>query len=200
MTQAAEILEITDRFHVHPDEFDEGTRILAARSRRMRMELIDGRISSRALPDGDHGRIIQWLTRICVQSRPELWLHSEQGLKVQEYRLGRARPDASLAPGDAFVGHGEWADPSPVLMAVEVTSYDADTDQRDRVEKPRAYAQTGIPVYLLIDRDNREVTVYGEPDGVRYENAHTVPFGKDVVLPDPVGVTLSTERLKDWVR
>ncbi|MER7043968.1 Uma2 family endonuclease [Streptomyces jumonjinensis] len=200
MTQSAEILEITDRFPVHPDEFDEGTRIPAARSRRMRIELIDGRIRSRAAPDGDHGRIVQWLTRICLRSRPELWLHPEQGIKVQEHRLGRARPDGALAPSDAFVGQGEWADPAPVLMAVEVTSYDADTDQRDRVEKPRAYAQTGIPVYLLIDRDRCEVTVYSEPDGVRYECSPTVPFGKEIALPDPVGIVVPTEQLKDWVR
>lgn len=31
------------------------------------------------------------------------------------------------------------------IMVVEVTSYDADTGLRDRVEKPRAYAETGTP-------------------------------------------------------
>jgi Uma2 family endonuclease len=183
-----------------PEEFDEATAILARTIQGIRLELIDGKIRSRVVPDGDHGRIVQWLTRICMQSRPELWLHPDQGLKAQAYRKGRARPDASLAPMDAFVGQGEWADPGPVLMAVEVTSYDSDTDNRDRVEKPRAYAQTDIPVYLLIDRDSCEVTVYSEPDGGRYENIHTVPFGKEITIPGPVGITLETERLKDWVR
>ncbi|QHY98043.1 hypothetical protein SSPS47_23305 [Streptomyces sp. S4.7] len=189
----------TDRVHVYADEFDEVSRILARTTERVRLELIDGKLRSKAVPDGDHGRIIQWLLRICMQSRPELFLHPDQGLKVQAYRHGRARPDASLASNDAFVGQGEWADPGPVLMAVEVTSYDSDTDARDRVEKPRAYAETGIPVYLLIDRDTCEVTVYSEPDGVRYESARTVPFGKTVVLPGPVDIALETEQLKDWV-
>jgi Uma2 family endonuclease len=98
------------------------------------------------------------------------------------------------------VGHGEWADAEPVLMVAEVTSYDCDTDRRDRVEKPRAYAEAGIPVYLLIDRDSCEVTVHSEPDGVRYEKTQTVPFGKPIVLPEPVGVALDTEPLKNWVR
>ena len=31
-------------------------------------------------------------------------------------------------------------------MAVEITSYDSDTHKRDRIEKPRAYAEAGIPV------------------------------------------------------
>ncbi|SER50058.1 Putative restriction endonuclease [Streptomyces qinglanensis] len=48
---------------------------------------------------------------------------------------------------------GEWADPAGVLMTVEVTSYDSDTDRRDRQEKPAAYAAAGIPVCLLVDRD-----------------------------------------------
>lgn len=191
---------IDDRPHVFPEEFDEATRILARTTEGVRLELIDGKLRSRVRPDGDHGRIIEWLTRICLQSRPELWLYPDQGLKVQAYRNGRARPDGSLAASGAFVGEGEWANPDPALMVVEVTSYDGDTDQRDRVEKPRAYAETGIPLYLLIDRDSCEVTVYSEPDGVRYQNAHTVPFGKTVTLPDPVGITLETEALKEWVR
>ncbi|KIF68052.1 hypothetical protein HY68_04330 [Streptomyces sp. AcH 505] len=191
---------VEDRHGIHPDEFDEWTRILARTTESVRLELIDGMIRSTVVPDGDHGRIIQWLIRICMQSRPELWLHQDQGLKVQTYRNGRARPDGSLAPSEAFVGQGEWAEPDQVLMTVEVTSYDSDTDDRDRIEKPRAYAQTDIPVYLLIDRDNCVVTVHSEPDGVRYESVHTVPFGKQITLPDPIGITLDTEQLKEWVR
>ncbi|MET3986018.1 hypothetical protein ABIC27_003896 [Streptomyces sp. PvR034] len=34
----------------------------------------------------------------------------------------------------------------------------------------------------------------------RYESVRTLSFGKDVVLPDPVGITLPAEPLKDWVR
>lgn len=44
------------------------------------------------------------------------------------------------------------------------------------------------------------MTVFSEPDGGRYENAHTVPFGKVLTLPEPVGITLETERLKERVR
>lgn len=45
------------------------------------------------MPDGDHGRIILWLTRICMQHRPEFWLHPGQGIKAERYREGRAIPD-----------------------------------------------------------------------------------------------------------
>ncbi|WP_405794912.1 Uma2 family endonuclease [Streptomyces sp. NBC_01506] len=191
----------TDRVHVETDDFDELYRILSRTAERARLELIDGKVHSKAGPDGTHGCIMQWLLRRCMRSRPELWLYPAQGLKAQRHRQGRVRTDGSLAPSGAFVGQGEWVDPGPVLMAVEVTLYDSDsdTDARDRVEKPRVYAETGIPVYLLIDRDSCEVTVHSEPDGVRYESARTVPFGKTVVLPGPVDITLETEQLKEWV-
>ncbi|WP_369777877.1 Uma2 family endonuclease [Streptomyces sp. R33] len=190
----------TDRPHMLTEDFEAVARIAARERVGTRLEFIDGVIRSKAMPDGDHGMIIQWLTRICMQHRPELWLHSGQGIKAQEYRAGRAIPDAVLAPSEAFVGQGDWVDPDRILMAVEVTSWDSDTHRRDHVEKPRAYAETGIPVYLLIDRAKCEISVYTQPNGRRYENTRVVAYGKDVELPDPVGITLQTEVLKDWVR
>ncbi|MFJ1613753.1 hypothetical protein [Streptomyces sp. NPDC088249] len=37
------------------------------------------------------------------------------------------------------------------------------------------------------------------PDGVRYEQVVTVPYGKTVELSDPVGIELDTEPLKNGV-
>ncbi|MEU2793253.1 Uma2 family endonuclease [Streptomyces sp. NPDC007100] len=181
------------------EQFEELARLAVRVEEALRLEFINGKIGEKALPDGDHGRIIQWLTRLCIQANADWWLHGDQGLRVETYRNGNARPDVCLAPSDNFVGQGEWADADGVLMAVEVTSRDHDTNRRDRVEKPKAYAETGIPVYLLIDRDTCEVKVHSQPDGGRYEMLLTVPFGKTVTLPDPVGIDLDTEPLKDWV-
>ncbi|MCI4046533.1 Uma2 family endonuclease [Streptomyces sp. TRM75563] len=182
------------------DVFEDLARHAIRAEEALRLEFVNGKLGVKAVPDGDHGRIIAWLTQICMQSDPSRWLFGEQGLRIESYRRGNARPDACLAPIDAFVGQGEWANPDDVLMVVEVTSYDEDTDRRDRVEKPRAYAETGIPVYLLIDRDTCEVKVHSQPDGVRYEQVVTVPYGKSVTLPDPVGIELDTEPLTSWVR
>ncbi|MBZ6134094.1 Uma2 family endonuclease [Streptomyces olivaceus] len=189
-----------DRPQMLVTEFEELARHAERSIEGARLEFISGHLGGKAVPDGDHGRVIQWLTRICMQHRPDLWLDPTQGLVVEAYRGGRARPDGSLAPAEAFVGQGEWADPAPVLMVVEVTSYDSDTDRRDRVDKPRAYAETGIPVYLLIDRDTCEIKVHSRPDGGQYETVQTLPFGKEVALPEPVGIALDTEPLKNWVR
>ncbi|KUF14791.1 Uma2 family endonuclease [Streptomyces silvensis] len=167
-----------------------------------RVELLRGQLGVKTVPHGDRGCVLQWLTRTCLRQRPELWLDTLQGLVIESDRGGRARPDGSLAPADAFAGQGEWADPTPVLMVVEVTSCDSGsgTGHRDLVEKPRAYAETGIPVHLLIDRDACEVKVHSRPDGVRYERVCTLPFGREVTLPDPVGISLATRPLEAWAR
>ncbi|MEY9843904.1 Uma2 family endonuclease [Streptacidiphilus sp. MAP5-3] len=178
------------------DAFEEIARVAARED--VSLEFIDGRLCEKPVPDGDHAMIIQWLLRICIQARPELYLFPEQGLRIRGHRNGFARPDGVLAP--SIAGQGEWAATDGVLLVAEVTSYDTDTDRRDRIEKPRAYAEARIPVYLLIDRDSCEVVVHSDPDGTRYETVHRRPFGKRVDLPEPVGFELDTEPLKDWVR
>ena len=135
----------TDRPHMTIEEFEHLARIAAREAEGLRLEFIGGVLRSKAMPDGDHGRIILWLTRICMQHHPEFWLHPGQGIKAERYREGRAIPDGVLAHEDAFVGQGDWVDPSPILMAVEVTSWDSDTERRDRIEKPRAYRADRYP-------------------------------------------------------
>lgn len=179
------------------DDFEE---LAAHAPETVRLEFIDGRVEVKPVPDGDHGAIIMWLIRRCIQARPDLDLHPEQGLVVEGYRQGRARPDGVLAPVAHFAGAGEWADPDGVLMTVEVTSYDGDTERRDRREKPTGHAAAGIPVHLLIDRDNSTVTVFSGPERGRYRDTHTVPFGEEVALPAPVGFALETEIFKRYVR
>jgi hypothetical protein len=98
--------------------------------------------------------------------RKDLWLYPERGLKVERYRKGRARPDGTLAPAGIFVDAGEWADPDPVLMTVEI---------------------------------NRRLVLYSEPLSGVYSSIRRWPFGHDVELPEPVGITLNTEQLAELV-
>ncbi|MEN8649361.1 Uma2 family endonuclease [Streptomyces sp. 21So2-11] len=182
---------------IHVEDFEE----LARRApETVTLELLNGNLRVKPVPDGDHGEIYMWLMRECMHSRPDLGLYPEQGLVIDTYRSGRARTDGALAPIGHFAGQSEWATPEGVLMAVEVTSHDADTDRRDRHEKRDGYATAGIPVYLLIDRDNDTLTVHSEPENGAYRQHPTYPYGTTVVLPDPVGITLQTEKLKDYAR
>lgn len=185
------------------EEFERIAKIAAKESEAVRLEFIGGRIEDKGVPDGDHNEIYMWLQSVCMQYRPELGLYpSDQGLAIERYRTGRARPDASLAPRGSFAGQGEWADPGNVLMVVEVTSYDADTNRRDRVEKPAGYAGASIPLYLLIDRDACTLVVHARPNHEegRYRETCVTGFGEVLQLPDPVGIRVDTGILKNYVR
>ncbi|MGW1915593.1 Uma2 family endonuclease [Streptomyces sp. NPDC002076] len=183
------------------DVFERIAEFAEREDETVRFEFIDGRIGVKKVTNGSHGEIAMWLAFRCKEARPDLTLNTTgQGLKVEAYRKGRARPDGVLAPVGYFNGQGEWANPDGVLMAVEITSYDSDTHHRDRVDKPRAYGEAGIPVYLLIDRDNHSILVHTVPDPeVGYRDIHLVAFGGKVTLPDPVGIELDTDELKQYV-
>lgn len=118
--------------------FEELARLGERVDESLRLEFLNGKIEEKVLPDGSHGRIIESLTRRCIQVYAGWWLYPRQGLRAEKYRKGNARPDGCLVPLDVFVGQGEWASPDGVLMTVEVTSGDSDTGRRDRVEKPHA--------------------------------------------------------------
>ncbi|MFC8724225.1 Uma2 family endonuclease [Streptomyces bacillaris] len=162
------------------------------------LELINGKLEVKPVPDGDHDEIIMWVAMQCMQQRPELRLYRERGLRIGGYRNGRVRPDGTLARAGRFAGDGEWSEPDRVLMTVEVTSHDHDTDSRDRVEKRDGYASAAIPVYLLVDRDDNTLVVHSEPEKGRYRRQTTYAYGDSVHLPGPVDITLDSEELKNY--
>ncbi|MFP8944366.1 Uma2 family endonuclease [Streptomyces fenghuangensis] len=177
---------------------EEFERIERAAPETVWLEFVRGRLVVKPGADGARGAILVHLVGEFLAERPESVLYPYRGLKVGAGREDRARPDGTLAPGGHFAGDGEWAEPDGVLMTVEVTSYDQDTGRRDRVEKRDAYAAAGIPVHLLVDRDDHSVTVHSEPEGGTYRSRTTRPYGAVVEIPDPVGITLRTEKLKDY--
>ncbi|MGW4772190.1 Uma2 family endonuclease [Nocardia sp. NPDC004278] len=181
-------------------EFESIARAVEREIEGVQLELIGGRLAVKRLSDGGHGRILNWLLLLFMPLNPQLFLHvAGQGLAVGTDYRGRARPDGVLAPLDAFAGTGEWAPAEAVAMTVEVTSRGSDSNERDRVEKPIAYAQVEIPIYLLIDRDSAEVVVYSKPNGDKYLDVHRYAIGVEVTLPEPVAVTLDTAPLLDWI-
>ncbi|MGW3143986.1 MULTISPECIES: Uma2 family endonuclease [Streptomyces] len=182
------------------DMFERIAEFAAREDETVSFEFIDGRIGVKKVTNGNHDEITMWLVFQCKHARPELTLYPNRGLKVGAYRNGRAEPDGVLAPAGHYTGKGSWADPDGAVMAVEITSYDSDTHNRDRVEKPRAYAEAGIPVYLLIDRENLSILVHSNPDlEVGYRDIHVAMLGDKVTLPNPVGIELDTEELKRYL-
>ncbi len=158
----------------------------------VRFEFVEGRVRVKPGGDGTHSTIVTWLIRWFLRERPELCLYPGRGLEAEAGGSGRALPDGVLAPFGHFAGHGDWSSASGVLMVVEVGAPDRDA------KKPEIYAAAGIPVYLLVDRGSRSVIVHAEPEAGRYLAVTKRPFGAEVELPEPVGITLATEGLKDF--
>jgi Uma2 family endonuclease len=82
-----------------------------------------------------------------------------------------------------------------VLLAAEVIS--ASSIERDREVKPRACALAGIPLYLLVDRFTKPVTIslHSEPGKDGYADVTTVTAGEKLHLPAPVNLTLDNSSL-----
>lgn len=167
--------------HALPDEFTA--------------ELINGRILVAPAPDGDHDEDVISVADQIRAGLPDLRLYQERGLAVSSYRDGRARADGTVAPRGYFRGQKSWADTSGVLLVLEVTSGSEPEAEVDRVEKRDAYAASGIPVYLLVDRHRREAVVHWIPSGGRYTHQASAVFGEKLALPEPFGFELDTSEL-----
>ncbi|MFI6576108.1 Uma2 family endonuclease [Nocardiopsis sp. NPDC050513] len=163
------------------------------------LEFIHGRVWLHRVTDSDHSQIMAWMFRQCLIQRADCDLLQGQGLKVETYRKGQALPDGVLVPRGNFKGHKDYPDPDGVLAVVEVTSWDSDTKARDRVEKPAAYAESGIPAYVCVDRTMNAVVVYSRPLGGEYLECNAHPYGEQVAVPG-TGVTLDTDELKQFAR
>ncbi|WP_030017586.1 Uma2 family endonuclease [Streptomyces monomycini] len=99
-------------------------------------------------------------------------------------------PDLAVVPAAAAKGAGALL-PDQTLLVVEVTS-DSNADT-DRVVKRRRYAEYGAPLYLLVDRRQRALTLFAEPGHLGYTRiTGPLPYGTPLHLPDPFSLDLDT--------
>ncbi|WP_200842321.1 Uma2 family endonuclease [Actinomadura sp. K4S16] len=162
-----------------------------------RAELIDGEIVVTPPPLGDHEDWIAELSLQIVRDTPRRFHWAGQkGLVIpgdDEHRENRVIPDMVIAPAELrlFRGAPEWmrVEPEGIAMVVEVTS---SRPENDREGKRYGYARAGIPLYLLIDRDERKVLLFSGPDGGDYAHIDQVQFGKPLPLPEPFDIDLDT--------
>ncbi|MER5773096.1 Uma2 family endonuclease [Streptomyces sp. NPDC002039] len=157
-----------------------------------RTEIVEG-IITQVTPSWDHERAAKIVRRQiearvdelgCVEGSGNLDLPGSSNWYV---------PDIAVVPDDLAQG-GKALVPDQTLLIVEVTSEcDAETD---RVVKRKRYAEYGAPLYLLVDRVEKSVTVSCEPSGLGYtrtDGPH--PFGTPVRLPEPFDLELDTTGL-----
>ncbi|MFF3839842.1 Uma2 family endonuclease [Streptomyces sp. NPDC001930] len=172
-----------------------------------RVELVEGEICVTGPGDGRHAETVAELRDRLYDGRsdpdrqsdpdgrsdPDRQIRGYTGIGLRVPGRGpdgRLVPDLTLAPKGSFRNELVWHAPDPVLLVAEVTS--PSTARRDRVQKIRAYARGGIPLYLLIDREAGEAVVCSGPSGDDYGHKSVHKLGTQVPLPAPLGFTLDT--------
>jgi Uma2 family endonuclease len=149
--------------------------------------------------DGDHSEILVSLLREFA-SKDRTWnLFPYAGLCTEASLAGRYLPDAILVRRGHRLGRGHWASPDIVSAVVEIVSRASGKDHRGHDAKRTGCASVGIPVHILIDRDDNTITVFSEPKDGHYQLVASYPWGTTVQLPAPVDVALNTERLKNYM-
>ncbi|MFF6976629.1 Uma2 family endonuclease [Streptomyces sp. NPDC008343] len=98
-------------------------------------------------------------------------------------------PDLHVADEAAFDAEGRHADGAALSLVAELTS--ESTKDADWLDKLYTYGCV-VPVYLLLDMQLQEVTVFWDPSPKGYRSRTTVPFGEPVHVPAPFDFELDT--------
>jgi len=159
-----------------------------------RAELIDAEIVLTPPPNGNHQRsVMRIVEQVLAGSATPMDFSGQKGLIVPAVGgQGRVIPDLTFAPAklDLFLDAPSWMTAAGVALVVEIT---ASSPDRDRNAKRRAYAAAQIPLYLLVDRQRREVALFAEPVRTEYTSSSVVQLGGKLKLPEPFSFTLETE-------
>ncbi|GLW50699.1 hypothetical protein Stsp02_63600 [Streptomyces sp. NBRC 14336] len=160
-----------------------------------RAELIEGEIVVTPPPDGDHEDYIGLIVdEVISKSRTRMQFAGNKGLVLGSAGSSpkdRVIPDGTFAPRELrlFRGADSWMPCDGVAMVLEVTST---RPQADREAKRRSYARGGIPLYLLVDRQESSITLFSDPHRGDYREQCTRPLGKPLTIPEPFAFDLDT--------
>jgi Uma2 family endonuclease len=162
----------------------------------VRVELIDGELVVSPTGSVWHSGAVYGLTVELVKlaERRNWVIHTNLTAHISPTRE-RLIPDLMVAPKDAApFGECELLASGALLVAEVVSPW---SQRRDRELKPRAYAQGGVPLYVLIDRfgDLPAVTLFSQPGEDGYGKRQVAAAGEPLRLPKPFAIALDTARL-----
>ncbi|MFF2544410.1 Uma2 family endonuclease [Kitasatospora sp. NPDC058063] len=162
----------------------------------LRAELVEGEILIGLPADGYHCHLISELAdQVWRGSATEMQMSENKGLRLA---AGGHGPPDHVIPRATFVPEHlrlfrdapPWMGPDGVAMVAEVTSSKPDLD---RITKRHCYARAGIPLYLLIDREKSQVSLFGRPHREEYTEVHLAAFGEPLAIPAPFAFDLDTK-------
>ncbi|WP_199037862.1 Uma2 family endonuclease [Glycomyces salinus] len=107
---------------------------------------------------------------------------------------GAAGPDVYVVDLDMIDLDSNVLPGQALSLVAELTSNA--TRENDLGWKLDIYGTSGVPVYLLFDMKEKQVTVYSKPSAKGYREHSTVEFGKPVHVPAPFEFGLDTSAFK----
>lgn len=158
-----------------------------------KVEILEGRLIVTPPADGPHGEGLTDTTlAFAALHRGETRVIQAIGIWLPTGDDEHAVPDLAVVDAD-YRDHEvkfKCYDPAVFRLVLEVTS----TNWRDDLDvKPGAYARAGIPVYVIGDREHREVVVLTEPRDGEYRTRAVHKPGETFTLPESVGTTVELE-------
>lgn len=160
-----------------------------------RVEVIRGTIVMSPTPRVKHAGMVRKMFRQFDQQVSKD-LVAEQVVSVNSAKLGEDHtvPDLVVLPAD-WEDSDEWLVPAEeVELVAEVVSVSNATS--DTVDKPKWYAEAGIPLYLLVDPRKGTWRLHSEPTEGVYSVIRDGGFGQEIPLPKPFDFTLRTDDFK----
>ncbi|MGW1915598.1 Uma2 family endonuclease [Streptomyces sp. NPDC002076] len=132
---------------------------------------------------------------VCDQLRP----HLPEEHRISSSPLLYVFPSVERAYGpDIHAAHrrarrttSNRLDGQALSFVAELTS--PATRDEDRTDKLDMYGKVGVPIYLLLDMQEDQATVFWEPTPNGYQGRLTKSFGEKLYIPDPIGCTLDTD-------
>ncbi|MGW5970222.1 Uma2 family endonuclease [Streptomyces sp. NPDC055186] len=160
-----------------------------------RVEIIGGQLLVTPPPDGPHARALTKLMRPFIAAGLDdgetevlqgigLWLPTD----TEDYAV----PDLSLVDAD-FDDHlveNNSYEPVCFRLVLEVTSSNWKNDLKTKVA---AYAEAGVPVYVVVDRKHQRLHVLTDPAGNEYATHRFHSPGQQVTLPDSIGAKVTLD-------
>ena len=166
-------------------------------TRDYRAEIIEGQLIVSPVPVFWHQRVCRWLLLSFLEAcTANDWFGDCAGEIELPPTGDLICPDFMILREASTVPDLESRRPlDRVLLAAEVIS--ASSIERDREVKPRACALAGIPLYLLVDRFTKPLTIslHSKPGKDGYGDVTTVTAGEKLQLPAPFNLTLDTSSL-----
>ncbi|MER7769952.1 Uma2 family endonuclease [Kitasatospora sp. NPDC096140] len=146
-----------------------------------------------ASPSTTHAHTL-WLVRSQLDAHCPTGLMPSENTDLVSPVIGALRnPDLTYFRFPLDESGGTEVPAEEAAIAVEIVS--PSNPENDLVGKVRDYPLMDIPLYLVIDPRNGDITLYSEPSPTGYHRQWTGKFGDLVPIPAPFDFELATDTL-----